>query len=237
MPIRRYRPHKKSRLQVAGLTIDVTRKRMKTIRLKVSPPDGKISVSAPFAASDRDIHSMVSERLGWIQQQQHTFQARPRLQVRSGEHHQLWGQPLALTVTTGGRRRCHLAPSGELTLQVLAGDDEHQRAAQLDAFYREQLQPLAARYLAHWQPIVGRRISFWGIRKMKTRWGSCNIQRARVWLNLELAKYPQHCLEYVVVHELVHLHESGHNARFYGLLDQFHPQWRAGHQLLRNGEL
>lgn len=104
---------------------------------------------------------------------------------------------------------------------------KEKREAVLFQWYRQQLKQEIPVLIAKWEPVVGVSISSWGIKKMRTKWGSCNISAKRIWLNVELAKKPSHCLEYIVVHEMVHLLERHHNARFIGFMDQFLPQWRS----------
>ena len=104
-------------------------------------------------------------------------------------------------------------------------------------WYRQQLKKRIPALLNHWHPIIGKQAADWGVKKMKTKWGSCNISQRRIWLNLELAKKPVECLEYVLVHELVHLHERHHNDRFKGLMDKFLPQWRGCRETLQHAPL
>jgi len=234
------RPQRQSLLRIAGLEVTVTRKKMKYLRLRVTPPDGTVSISAPHAATNREIEAMIGERLQWIREQQAHIEARPSipsLQYCTGEQHYLWGEKKTLVVVDASQRRVQLSAEDTLTLYAPRSDTREQRAQILDNFYRQQLHNSLPAMLEHWQQIVQRNITFWGIKKMKTRWGSCNIQRARIWLNLELAKYPRECLEYVVVHELTHLYEAGHNARFYSLLDNFLSGWKHWDRYLNQRKL
>ncbi|WP_205703430.1 M48 family metallopeptidase [Hymenobacter radiodurans] len=113
-----------------------------------------------------------------------------------------------------------------LELSIPQDASKEQRESVLTAWYRARLKEQLPALLAKWEPVVGKQATAWGVKQMKTRWGTCNIQAKRIWLNLELIKRPPLCLEYVVVHELVHLHERYHNARFWGFMDQFMPDWR-----------
>ena len=112
------------------------------------------------------------------------------------------------------------------------GSTREMRESLLYEWYREQFNPIISDLLVHWKPIVGVKISGWKVRRMKSRWGSCNIATAHISLNLELVRFPLRCLEYVIVHELVHLLERGHNARFYGFLNHFMPDWKERRQEL-----
>lgn len=109
---------------------------------------------------------------------------------------------------------------------VRPGTTQEKKQEILHAFYRAELKKLIPELLDKWQPILDVTASAWGIKRMKTKWGTCNIEARRIWLNLELAKKPVQCLEYILVHELTHLLERHHNERFTGLLDQHLPQWR-----------
>ena len=145
----------------------------------------------------------------------------------SGESHYFLGRRYRLRVTErSGPNRVSLNGTSELTMQVQPSTDRDKREQLLNDWYRRRLKELVPDLIAKWQPVVGVQVADWGIKKMKTRWGSCNTRDHRVWLNLELAKKPPRCLEYVLVHELVHLLESHHNDRFKALMDQFMPQWQ-----------
>jgi len=111
-------------------------------------------------------------------------------------------------------------------MQVRPGASRDKREQVLNDWYRRHMKSLVPDLIARWQPVIGVQVDDWGIKKMKTRWGSCNIQDHRVWLNLELAKKPPQCLEYVLVHEMVHLLECHHNYHFKALMEKFMPQWR-----------
>jgi predicted metal-dependent hydrolase len=144
-----------------------------------------------------------------------------------GESHYFLGRRYRLSVTErDGPNRITLNGTSGLTMHLRPGTDRDKREQLLYGWYRRHLKELVPDLIAKWQPIIGVQVDDWGIKRMKTRWGSCNARDHRVWLNLELAKKPPRCLEYVLVHELVHLLESHHNDRFKTLMDQFMPQWR-----------
>ncbi len=237
---RKTRKHSVSQRTIAGIDVELTRKSMKYLRLKVSPPHGKVCLSAPFRASNREIEQMVSDRVDWIRQQQSVISNQPELpeaQYSSGEQHPLWGEMHTLQLAPVNKGRSAAVYGNKMVLRVLSKDNAEIRAKLVDELYREQIRARLPELSARWQAIVGRDAAFFGIKKMLTRWGSCNIARRRVWLNLELAKYPPRCLDYVLVHELVHLHEANHNTRFYALLEEFMPDWKTWHDLLKHGSL
>lgn len=230
------RGHKKSVLRVGDLDVAVTRKAMKYIRLRVLPPHGEVVVSAPHRVSNREIAILIHERLGWISRERSELRRLSAIELprfESGEQHSLWGETYHLQVIPGnGRRRTALNDEKQILLYCRAEDDERQRAAQLEELYRSQLRQALTPLTQVWQVRTGKQASFFGIKRMKTRWGSCNITRARIWLNVELARHPLGCLEYVLVHELVHLYESGHGPRFRSLMDHYLPGWLEWHDYL-----
>jgi hypothetical protein len=172
-----------------------------------------------------------TSKLDWIKRQQTKIAARPLQSERemvSGEIHYFQGVRHRLDVIEGsGKATVAITNRRTLELQVRPGTSRRDREAALHRWYRQFLQDQIPDLLAKWEPIVGVKVADCRIRKMKTMWGTCNITARRIWLNLELAKKPPSCLEYIVVHELVHILERRHNARFKGYMDRFLPDWRA----------
>lgn len=217
-------------ITVSGLSVEVVRKNIKNLHLGVYPPLGRVRVAAPLAVSDDAVRLAVVGKLGWIKRQRAKFQAQPRQSQRrmvSGESHYFMGQRYRLRVVEGSTpMRVALRGKAGLDLFVRPETSTERREELLQAFYRSELKNLIPTLLDKWQPILGVEANAWGIKKMKTKWGTCNIAARRVWLNLELAKKPIQCLEYILVHELLHLIERHHNDRFRGLMDQYLPQWQ-----------
>jgi predicted metal-dependent hydrolase len=215
---------------VSGLSVEVVRKNIKNLHLGVYPPLGRIRVAAPLAVSDDAVRLAVVGKLGWIKRQRAKFEAQPRQSPRrmvSGESHYFMGQRYRLRVVEGSTpMRVALRGKAGLDLLVRPETSTGRREELLQAFYRAELKKLIPTLLDKWQPILGVEANAWGIKKMKTKWGTCNIAARRVWLNLELAKKPIQCLEYILVHELLHLIERHHNDRFRGLMDQYMPPWQ-----------
>lgn len=210
--------------------MEVVRKPIKNLHLSVHPPEGRVRVSAPRRIDDEAVRLAVISKLGWIRRHQQALADQTRQSQRemvSGESHYFMGRRYRLRVIEhGGPNRISLKGSTELTLHVRPGTDRDKREGLLNAWYRRHLKSLLPNLISKWQPIIGVEVAHWRIKKMKTRWGSCNIQDHRIWLNLELAKKPPQCLDYVLVHEMVHLLERHHNERFRTLMDRFLPQWR-----------
>lgn len=218
-----------SSIEVAGIQIEVVRKAIKHLHVAVYPPDGRVRLAAPLWVKDEVIRFAVLERLAWIRRHQEKFADQPRQSERemvNGETHWFQGRKYRLEVReASGREVVVLGGLATMELAAKAGSEAGHRLEVLDRWYRKQLKLELAPLIVKWELVLGVKAASWGIRKMKTRWGSCNPRTKQLWFNLELAKKPSECLEYVVVHELVHLLEKHHDAHFRALMSQFLPQW------------
>lgn len=187
--------------------------------------------------TDDSVRLAVISRLSWIKKQQASFQAQPRQSERemvTGESHYVFGKRYRLEVIERrGRHEIVIKNNSTLQLFVNPGTSQQNRALVLQEWYRRQLKERIPDLLSRWQSVTGKQVSDWGVKRMKTKWGSCNINQHRIWLNLELAKKPIECLEYVLVHELVHLLERHHNDRFRGYMDKYLPQWQQYRDILK----
>ena len=204
------------------------------------PPDGRVRVAAPLAVSDDAVRLAVIDKLGWIRRQQEKFRRQPRESRRemvTGESHYFLGQRYRLRVVEHHGPSRAVRNKSRIDLYVRPGSGAEQRERVLQHWYRECLKEMVPPLLVRWQPILGVEAAGWGVRRMKTKWGTCNVGTGRIWLNLELAKKPAPCVEYLVVHELLHLLERHHNDRFLGLLDQALPQWRLHREELNRAPL
>ncbi|MCG5531465.1 M48 family metallopeptidase [Halorhodospira halochloris] len=223
-------------IEVSGIPVEIRRKAIKNLHVGVYPPDGKVRVAAPPHLDDEAVRLAIVSRLGWIRRQQQGFARQARESARemvTGESHYFGGRRYRLDVVERpGNPRVRVVNNSTLELQVRPGADRAARQHTLDRWYRRQLKARIPELLAAWEPVVGVGVSDCRIKRMKTRWGSCNIEARRVWLNLELAKKSPRCLEYILVHEMVHLLERHHTERFRALMDQCMPDWR-----LRKDEL
>ena len=217
-------------LTVSGLKVNVVRKAIKNLHLGVYPPAGRVRVAAPLGVSDSAVRMAVVGKLGWIKRQRKSFQVQARQSRRemvSGESHYVLGKRYRLSVIRKENvRGVRLLNQSRLELFVPAGADATQRRRILQEWYRQRLKELVPPLLEKWQSIFGVRVTDWGIRRMKTKWGACNVEAQRIWINLELAKKPIQCLEYVVAHELTHFLQRHHNDRFVAILDRNVPHWR-----------
>jgi predicted metal-dependent hydrolase len=216
-------------ITVNGLHVEVVRKNIKNLHLAVYPPDGRIRVAVPECLDDEAVRLAVVSRLGWISRQRAQYEKQDRQSQRefvTGESHYIWGRRYRLNVIeTDGPPKVRLSSKRTLELCVRPGTDCVKREQLLSHWYREQLRERIPDLIAKWERILSVQVSEWGIRKMKTKWGSCSVDTRRIWLNLELSKKPESCLEYVLVHEMVHLLERNHNERFREYMNRFMPQW------------
>lgn len=223
-------------ITVSGISVQIERKDIKNLHLGVYPPNGRVRVAAPLVVSDDAVRLAVIGKLGWIRRQQAKFAEQPRQTARemvNGESHYFLGRRYRLRVHEQvGKQYVAIRGLNSLDLFVNAGRTVEQREAVLARWYRQQLNELIPPLLAQWQAKLGVQVNAWGIKRMKTKWGSCNPVTGRVWFNLELAKKPVQCLEYIVAHELAHLLERQHNQRFITLLDRHIPTWKSYRELL-----
>ena len=217
-------------LQVQEIEVLVARKAVKTVHLSVYPPDGKVKMSVPIFLGNEAIRNSVISRLTWIRKQQERFRNQARQSKREmvdGESIYWLGQRYRLNIIESPRsffvRQDRI---GFIDLYYKRESSSERREGILYEWYRKQLKMIIPGLLAKWEPVIGVHADDWGVKRMKTRWGTCNTRAKRVWINLELAKKSQNCIEYVIVHELVHLLERSHDARFKALMTRFMPLWR-----------
>jgi len=217
-------------ITVNDLVVDVVRKDIKNLHLGVYPPDGRVRVAAPLRIDDEAVRLAVISRLGWIKRQQAKFAGQERQSAReyvSRESHYYLGDRYLLNVLyEDGAPKVMIRHKGVLDLVVRPGSDVATRERALLTWYRQQLKGMIPPLIARWEAIMGVQVAEWSVKEMKTRWGTCNPEARRIWLNLELIKKPVNCLEYIIVHEMVHLLERRHNDRFVAYMDTFMPQWR-----------
>lgn len=218
-----------SQIEVGGIQVDVLFKNIKNIHLSVHPPTGRVRISAPRWVKLDTLRVYAISRIDWIKKHQNRFQAQERETRREyldRESHYVWGRRYLLKVQEANRPPSVELKHNQMTLSVRPGAGLEKREAVMMAWYREQVREAVMPLVAKWEPILGVSVHRTIIRRMRTRWGSCTPTRRTIRLNTELAKKPGECLEYVVVHELVHLIEPSHNARFVSLMDKYMPQWR-----------
>lgn len=225
-------------IMLNGIPIYLTRKRIKNLYIRIKPPEARVMVSVPVHTSDNVIAEFLEEHWGWIAEKRQEIlegeeQAETEPEYLTGERHALWGQWYELQVERSLKKPLTELRGDKIYMRVDAHTTIEKRRKQLDIWYRAQLERVLPDIIGRCEERVGKSADEWKFRRMKTRWGTCSIQRKRIWLNIQLAEKPPECLEYVVTHELTHLHEAGHNKRFWNLMDRFYPEWRRAKQLLK----
>ena len=220
---------KKQTVYIKEDAFEVTYKRMKSIRLKFNQKSGEFKVSAPYFLSEKQVKLFLESKLDWIIKNKIQFANRPKvksLEYVTGEKHWFLGKEYTLEVQEIPKGYgCSILKNEILVLQITKGSTLSDRQNVLDAFYRQSLKRILPGLISKWEEVIGVKSSSFLVRKMKTRWGTCNIRSKRITINLELIKHPQINIEHVIVHELTHLIERGHTKRFYSLMDQFQPGW------------
>lgn len=216
-------------MQLGEVTVDVMLKDIKNVHLSVYPPTGRVRISAPKHMSMDTIRLFAIDKMGWIKSHQRKFREQPRESPREflpRESHYVWGKRYLLKVVEQDA-----APSVELghrilTLRVRTGTSTAKREELVAAWYREQIRTAVPDLIAKWEPLMKVKVRRFYVQNMRTRWGSCTPSSSALRLNTELAKKPRECLEYVVVHEMLHFLEGSHGDRFRGLMSSMLPQWQ-----------
>lgn len=222
-------------LQVGGVRIALRREDIRNLHLGVYPPDGAVRIAAPAWMDEEAIRLFAIGKLGWIRRQQKKLREQEREPARDyveRESHYVWGRRYLLHVVERDAAPAVALRHRHLELGVRPGATRNQREAVVSAWYRAQIRAAVPALLERWEPLVGQAPRAVFVQHMKTRWGGCNVASRNIRLNTELAKKPPECLEYVLLHELVHLREATHNARFVALMDRLMPRWRDRRALL-----
>ncbi|MFC0386854.1 M48 family metallopeptidase [Muricoccus vinaceus] len=217
-----------TKLQIGDLSVEVTQKDIKNVHLSVHPPLGRVSIAAPRHLSISAIRAFAIGKLSWIRQQQRKLEVQERETPREyldRESHYVWGRRCLLKIVERDSPPMVEWRHNKLILTVRPGMDADRRAEVVEAWYRDQLREEVKPLMADWERRLGVRVNRVFIQRMKTRWGSCNPISHAIRLNTDLAKKPRECLEYILVHELVHLLEPTHNSHFVALMNQFLPGW------------
>jgi len=217
------------KLKVGNITIDVVQKNIKNIHLSVHPPTGRVRISAPSRVDLDTIRVFAVSKLGWIKKQQIKLRNQERETSRefiNRESHYFNGKRYLLKVVERNAAPKVVLKHSAIELYVRPETNAVKRKTILNEWYRQKLKETVPSLIEKWEKKINVQVCEFGIKRMKTRWGTCNRQAKRIWLNLELAKKPPECLEYIVVHEMVHLMERKHNDRFIALMTEFIPKWR-----------
>ncbi len=216
-------------IDLGEIAINVVRKNIKNVHLSVYPPLGNVRISAPLRMNLDTIRVFAISKLDWIRHQQQKLRSQVRETPREyidRESHYIWGKRYLLNLIEIDAPPYVELQFDRLLLQVRPGADINKKCAIMDDFYRRQIEAALPPPIAKWEKLMGLQVTSFTVRKMKTKWGSCTPSLGTIRFNLELAKKPAECLEYVIVHEMVHLLEPSHNKRFIAFMDSFMPNWR-----------
>ena len=225
---------------VANIPVEVVKKNIKNLHLSVLPPDGKVRVSAPETLSDDAITMFVRTKIGWIRKQQEKFELQSRQSERqyvSGETLYVWGKQYFLRVEYSYKGNSLMLSGDNAILTVRKESTVKQRETFVNEWYRTLLKAEVEKYLPKWERITGLQCSSWQSKYMTTKWGTCNTTTGKIWLNLQLAKKPIECLEYVILHELVHLRVRNHGSEFVAEMNRYMQNWREIRNQLNESKL
>ncbi len=215
--------------EIQGIPIEIIKKNIKNMHLYVQPPEGKVQVSAPEHLSDESILMFVRTKMGWIKKQQTKFKNQPRQTERqyvSGESFYVLGKQYYLQVEYSYKGNSLVLSGDKAILSVRKESTAKQRDSFVREWYREILKEEIRKYLPKWEKKTGLYCDSWQTKYMTTRWGTCNTNTKKLWFNLQLAKKPIECIEYIILHELVHLKVKNHGDDFIAILDSNMPYWR-----------
>jgi predicted metal-dependent hydrolase len=212
------------------LSIDVVRKNIKNMHLAVYPPTGRVRIAAPLRINDEAVRLFAISKIGWIRKHQRSFVAQdrqPPRQYKERESHYFQGKRYLLRIIEhNAPPKVVIKTKTYIDLYVRPNTTTEQRQSIVNEWYRTELKKLILPIIEKWENKIGVTVADWQVKQMKTKWGTCNIEKKRIWINLELAKKPIHCLEYIVVHEMIHLLERHHNDHFLALTEKHLPHWR-----------
>lgn len=214
----------------SNLSVDVVRKDIKNMHLAVYPPTGRVRIAAPLRIDDEAVRLFAISKMGWIRKHQRSFTEQERQSPREfkeRESHYFNGRRYLLKVIESSKpATIVLRNKTYIEMYVKPDTSTEQRQTLMNEWYRKELKKIIPPIIEKWESQMGVTVSDWQVKQMKTKWGTCNIEASRIWLNLELAKKPIHCLEYIIVHEMIHLLERHHNDIFLAYMEKFLPNWK-----------
>lgn len=223
---------------IENIVIHIERKNIKNMYIRIYPPEGKVKMTVPKYIKEDAIIMFASSRICWIKTQRKRMEDKPtqgELKFITGESHYLWGKIYIMEVLYTDNSNKVIIDGDRLILRIKKGSSKEQREHIITEWYREQLKAAIPSALEKCTNIVGKSPEEWHVKNMVTRWGTCNPSKKRIWLNLQLAKKPPECLDYVIIHELVHLYVRKHDNKFKAYMDQFYPNWRMVKKRLNEG--
>ncbi|WP_353096182.1 SprT family zinc-dependent metalloprotease [Tissierella praeacuta] len=220
-----------TKIIINDIEIEVTKKNIKNVYLSVHSPNGQVRISAPKKMTDDDLRLFVVSKISWIKKQQEKFENQEEILEKeyiSDESHYYFGKQYLLNVIyqKNNKSKVEIRSKKYIDLYVKEGSNKAKRESIIKEWYRSELKEIIPLMIDKWERIMELQVEEWGVKKMKTRWGTCNPKAKRIWINLELAKKPYYCLEYIIVHEMAHLLERGHGEKFKAVMDRYYPNWR-----------
>lgn len=225
-------------IEISGLDVQVNKKNIKNMHLSVKPPLGNVVVSAPLLMTKKSIENFVRQNIGWIKKQREKFANQPRMTERqyvSGETYYIWGKQYFLEFVPSKKREFKI--EGD---KILLRMKENSTVEQREKFMREEFRKILTeqleRLVPKWEEMTGLYCDSFQTKYMITRWGTCNSKAKRIWINLQMVEKPLECLEYIILHELVHLRVSNHGKEFVAIMDKYMPDWKDRKNLL-NGRI
>lgn len=224
-------------LELQRIKIYITRKKIKNIHLRICIDSSRVTISAPLRLSLEKIEMFALSRIDWIKEnRKKVIEQKKKFQKKyvPKEKHYFFDKEYFLEIVEHDEKPFVKVNSTKIKLHVKKNFTLQQKKKLLDDYYRESLKEIIPKYIKKWEKKTSLKVKEFGVKKMKTRWGTCNINDKRIWLNLQLAKMPLACLEYIIVHEMVHLLEKSHNHRFVFFMDKFLPQWRKREEMLKS---
>ena len=228
----------KETLFIGGISVGIFRKaNLKNLYIHVDPPEGTVSVKAPLDVTTSEIELFLLKKLPEVSKAKERMASQPRQTMRSyitGEAHYLWGKPYKLQIVYGASKPRVNKEGAKLVMYVPDGASETERKRLMTEWYRAELKSVLNIVAKRCEQRTGITANEFRIKNMKTKWGTCNIEERRIWVNLQLVKKPPECLDYILVHELVHLLESNHTNRFQSLVEEFYPTWQEAKALLNS---
>lgn len=227
-------------LVISGITVDVQKKRIKNMHLQVKPPDGHVVVSSPLSVDDKAIEAYVRTHLGFIKKSISQFQEQPRASKRqyvSGETMYVWGKQYYLIFQASNHRNSFELKNQNVILKMNSKSTVSQRASYVKEEYRKILKAEIERRLPKWEKATGLKCESWQTKYMITKWGACNTEKRKLWFNLQLAQKPIECLDYIILHELIHLKTRRHDSVFTSYMDKYMPKWREIRKELNDSRL
>ncbi|MBN1663904.1 MAG: M48 family metallopeptidase [Deltaproteobacteria bacterium] len=217
-------------ITISHIKIDVVLKDIKNIHLGVYPPEGRVRIAAPLKMNEEAIRLFAISKLGWIKKNRQKYEGQERISPREykqRESHYFRGKRYLLRITeTEAPPKVVLKNKAYIDLYVRPGSSTEKRHEIMTEWYRAELKKQIPAIIEKWEKILNVKVNAWQVKQMKTKWGSCNIEKKRIWINLELAKKPHHCLEYIIVHEMIHFLERHHKDKFLYYLDTYLSNWK-----------